>query len=469
MNREKKLAKNTLVLSIGTLLPKITSFITLPVLTGYLTQEQYGNYDLVTVLVSLFLPAVTLQIQTAAFRFLIDARDNEDEKRKIVTNIYIFVMMMSTIALFIFFLMMSEIDAILKIMICCYYFIDIINNSTLQIARGLARNFEYSISSAINSIFQLIFIVAFVAVLKIQIVGAVLSLLLSSLVSFLYLFIKAKIYFYIDLKLVSKKDTIKLLKYSWPMVPNNMSIWIMRVSDRFIILAFLGSGSNAIYAVANKIPNILSLFQSTFTMAWQENASVFCNDDDIDKYYSSMFDFIFSFMAGALGILIAITPVLFRILIRGKYQEAFTQMPILFIGMFFSCMASYLGGIYIAYKATKSVGITTILSAVCNVAIDLIMIKWAGLYAASISTLISYIVLFVYRLLDVRKMVDLKYDVKKMLFVLTVLVVECMLVSQQSIILKMLNFVISITFFIALNHGFIKKILWILERKVRKK
>ena len=52
MNRERSLVKNTLILSIGTVIPKFASFIVLPILTGYLTKTEYGIYDLITVLCS---------------------------------------------------------------------------------------------------------------------------------------------------------------------------------------------------------------------------------------------------------------------------------------------------------------------------------------------------------------------------------------------------------------------------------
>ena len=74
MSREKQLAKNTLIISFGTFLPKLISLITLPLITGYLTKEEYGQYDLITTLVFLVLPIATIQIQSAAFRFLIDCR-----------------------------------------------------------------------------------------------------------------------------------------------------------------------------------------------------------------------------------------------------------------------------------------------------------------------------------------------------------------------------------------------------------
>ena len=80
MSREGSLVKNTLVLSIGTVFPKLASFVVLPILTGCLTKSEYGTYDLITVLCSLFLPAVTLQIQTAAFRVLIEKKTAVGDK-----------------------------------------------------------------------------------------------------------------------------------------------------------------------------------------------------------------------------------------------------------------------------------------------------------------------------------------------------------------------------------------------------
>lgn len=90
MNREEKLFKNTIILAIGTLVPKIASLITLPLLTGYLTTEEYGSYDLILTLVSLILPAATLQIQTAAFRFLVEHRKIMRRKKHNYKHIFIF-------------------------------------------------------------------------------------------------------------------------------------------------------------------------------------------------------------------------------------------------------------------------------------------------------------------------------------------------------------------------------------------
>lgn len=469
MSREGKLAKNTIILAIGTFLPKLASFITLPILTGKLTKESYGTYDLIVILVSLFLPAVTLQIQTAAFRFLIDIRNKKDKVKSIITNITAFIIPVSIIALVILYFCLYKIDFKVRILICLYYFLDIFGNSLRQIVRGLAENLKYSLSAIINSAAQLIFVVVFVWYFEIGLLGGVLALAVAELISVLYLFFSAKIYKFLNFKMVSIKEIKTMLAYSWPMVPNSMSMWVMRVSDRLVITFFMNVSANAIYAVANKIPQLLTLAQTTFTMAWQENASIVSKDEDADRYYSDMYKTMFDLMAGAMCVIIAFVPILFIILVRGDYSAAYNHIPILLLGMFFYAMSSYLGGIYVAYMKTKSVGITTMIAAVLNLVIDVALIHFIGLYAASLSTLISYVFLFFYRLIDVRKIIKIQYDFKHMILVFVFMILVSVLCVLQNNIANILNFVLATVVFLALNKQFLKLVFNMIKKKVAKK
>ena len=455
MSRGTKLAKNTIILSIGTFLPKVASFITLPILTAYLTQEEYGTYDLITVLVSLILPAATLQIQTAAFRYLIDVRHDEIKKRKIITNIFAFIIPISILTLVVLYFCLIGLSKKIRILVCLYLFIDMIYNASGQTVRGLAKNFDYSISAIISAFGKMIFAIICVSRFSMGLMGATIALCMSDLLATIYLFFNAKFYRYIDVKLIDRAEIKEMIEYSWPMVPNSMSMWVMNVSDRFVVTFFMGASANAVYSVANKIPSLLTLAQSTFTMAWQENASFVSKDSDADAYYSSIFKVMYNLMAGFLGLLIAATPVLFSILIRGDYEEAYLQMPILFLAMFFNSMSSYLGGIYVAYKDTKSVGITTTVAAGCNLIVNLSLIKLIGLYAASISTLVSFLLIFIYRLKNVRKLVKIEYKQYHLLIVIFFLIIECILCLQRNIIFDCVNLILGIFFFFFLNKNFI--------------
>lgn len=469
MSREEKFLKNALILAFGTLLPKITSFIILPILTGSLTQKEYGTYDLICVLVSLFLPATTLQIQAAAFRFLIDARKNTNNIKKIITNILAFLVPISLVSLCILYFCLWFLNPNIRILICIYFFVDIYYNTFLQIVRGLAINLSYSISSMINSFGMMIFVILFVLILKCGLIGSIISLTLSALFALLFLFINHNLYQYIDMNLVSKNTLKELLAYSWPMVPNSISMWVMTVSDRLVVTVFLGITANSVYSVANKIPSLLTLAQNTFSMAWQENASMYSHDNDIGIYYSTMFRTLFDFIAGFMGLLISMTPILFMILIKGDYSAAYIQIPILILGMFFFALSSFLGGIYIAYKETKKVGITTALAAICNLVVDMALVKFIGLFAASGSTLISYVFLFVYRLKDIQKVVKIDFSLWHMVWVVFFLSVECIICSFDKGYLNFINFVLAFIIFGALNHKLATVIIIKLKGKCLKR
>lgn len=462
MSREKNLVKNTLILAIGTFLPKFASFITLPILTDCLLKESYGFYELVVDLVSLILPTATLQIQTAAFRFLIDKRDNKEDIKSIITNIYAFIMPVSLLALLIFYLclyfLVPEQPSSIKIVICLYFLADILVNAARQATRGLDKNMLYSLSAIVSAACKIIFAVVFVWYMEMELMGAVLALFLSSLISLVVLSVLTKLHQYIDLRKISFKQIKQLVSYSWGMVPNCMSMWVMRVSDRFVVTGFIGYAAVAVYSVANKIPSILTLAQTTFTMAWQENASIVSKDKDAGAYYSSMFRTMFDLMAGFMGLLICTTPILFKLLIRGNYGDAYPHIPILFLAMFFYSMCSFLGGIYVAYMDTKSVGITTLAAAICNLVIDLVSIKFIGLYAASGSTLISYLLLFIFRAVDVRKLVAIKYDLTRMGIIFLLLIAESALCFMHTLPTDCINFVFGTVVFCSLNKALIRTV-----------
>ena len=468
MNREKALAKNTFIIAIGTFLPKFSSIITLPIITGGLTKAEMGTYDLISTLVSLFLPVATLQIQSAAFRFLIDVREDEKETKRIITNIISFILPTSLIALTILYLCLGNVSLVIRWLICLYFFSDILMLSTQQIVRGLSNNKLYSASSVTISFSNMLLIVLTISVGKQGLVGVLASITIATTIGLILLLVKGHILSRIDLSLLSRKTLLEMLSYSWPMIPNSLSNWVLSFSDRAVLTAFMGLEANAIYSVANKIPALFTTVQGTFVFAWQENASLASKDSDADTYYAEMFDSIFGILVGIMALLIAATPILFWLLIRGDYKEAYYQMPILFMGMLFSSMASFIGGIYVAHKKTRSVGVTTILAAACNLVIDLVFVHKIGIFAASISTLVSYVFLTIYRMVDVQKFQKVKFNTGRFCLLIALLVLMCAICWIDTVALTVLNIILGCIIAVVVNRKIMKSILLTLKNKMKK-
>lgn len=465
MNREKALAKNTFIIAIGTFLPKFSSIITLPIITGGLTKAEMGTYDLISTLVSLFLPVATLQIQSAAFRFLLDVREDEKETKRIITNIISFILPTSLIALTILYLCLGYVSPVIRWLICFYFFLDILMLSTQQIVRGLSNNKLYSASSVTIAFSNMLLIVLTIFVGKQGLVGVLVSITIATTIGLILLLVKGHILSRIDFSLLSKKTLLEMLSYSWPMIPNSLSNWVLSFSDRAVLTAFMGLEANAIYSVANKIPALFTTVQGTFVFAWQENASLASKDADADTYYAEMFDSIFGILVGIMALLIAATPILFWLLIRGDYKEAYYQMPILFMGMLFSSMASFIGGIYVAHKKTRSVGVTTILAATCNLVIDLVFVHKIGIFSASISTLVSYVFLTIYRMVDVQKFQKVKFNTGRFCLLNALLVLMCTICWIDTVVLNVLNIILGCIIAVVVNRKIMKSILLTLKKK----
>ncbi len=449
--------------------PQFTGLITLPIYTSMLTNAEYGRYDLVNVVVYILSIVVVLQIHQAVFRFLIDVRGTSDES-VYITNTYAFEIPLTLIASIIFGMSFPSLDLITRVLLGMYLFFTMQNTVTGQIARGQGFNRHYTVAAIINPALNMILVIILMTGIKLGFKGLFISLDFAYFSSALYLFIFCAQYKKIRFKALDLQVIKKMLKYSWPMVPNTLSIWIVNSCDKFIIRYFLGLEMNGIFAVAQKIPNIFSIAYSTFNMAWQESASISVEDSDANSYYNIIFSSLFDFLTGCMLVLISLTPILFKFLVKGDYDLAYDQMSLLYIGVFLSSISSFFGSIYIAKKATKEVGISSILGAIANCIINISLIKWIGLYAASISTVISYLILAVYRGIDINKKgyAAINYSKKHIFICVLMIAISSLICYQRMLVLNTFNAVFGLVSFVILNRKIIKGILLAMRKRITK-
>lgn len=415
MSKNETLAKNTIILTIGQFIPKLIAMITLPIITEAFSTEDYGIYDLIISFASLFMPLMTFMVQQAVFRYMISEKE-DNYKNYIVTSIF-FVLGISLIMFCIVVIIGSQIPQYFELLILAIvlYFCESIYDLIGQIARGYGKNLMYSIAVIMYSVFNMILLLVVVMFDFVNIKSALIVLSISYLLVTIFLFTKLKLHKILKIKYFSFNILKKMLKYSVPIIPSSISLWIVNLSDRLIITYFLGNAYNGIYAAASKIPNLLVTFYNAFNLAWTELAARSIDEKDSNEYYSKLIDNLCTFFFGVLIALMAISPILYKILIDEKFNEGISQMPILFIGIAFSCLVSFYGGLYVALKKTKQVGVSSTVGAILNIVINILLIKKIGLYAASLSTVISFLIILIYRIFELKKYLKIKYNIKNII------------------------------------------------------
>lgn len=231
----------------------------------------------------------------------------------------------------------------------------------------------------------------------------------------IYLFFKLKAWKYYKPKLVDLSLIKEVCGYSLPLVPNQISGWILSASDRTIIAKFLSVAENGVYSVANKFSNLVGTFYGFFNLAWVETVSVHYNDSDRDEFIGDMMETVSNLFVSICVGIIAIMPFVFPVMVNQQYGNAYYQIPILLIAVIFQILVGLYSAIYIALKKSSTIARTTIAGAIINVLVNLALIRFIGLYAASISTLVSYASTALYRRIDIRKYIKIKVNVKNIL------------------------------------------------------
>ena len=218
-----------------------------------------------------------------------------------------------------------------------------------------------------------------------------------------------------------------ILKYSVPLVPNQLAWWTVGASDRLVVSHFLGLFYNGIYSIANKFSTIYITFYNIFNLAWTESSAIHIDDEDSDEYLSTVVTSMFSLFSSICILIVAVMPFIFPIMVNKKYGAAYYQIPILMAAVLCQSVVGLISVVYTAKKMSMALAKTTIWIALINIAVDLALIKFIGLYAASVSTLVAYAVMMIYRYIDIKKYVKVTIPLRKI--IATILIVAIVFVS----------------------------------------
>lgn len=463
MKREKQLIKNTIIIAIGQFCTKFISFFLLPLYTSLLTAKEYGIVDLLNTFICLLLPIFFMQIDQAVFRYLIDYRNDEKKISECISSTIYFTFIQSIFFIIGFciisFFYKNEYMFFLVINLLFSMFATVL----LQISRGIGETVLYSIGSLISGVSTIVLNVVFVLLFKLGAYGIFSATAIGNLLCILFMIFSLKMLKFIKIENFNKKELKKLLIYSLPLVPNQLSWWIVNVSDRIIISYFINVAANGVYSAANKFSAICITVFNIFNLTWSESASLSINDNDSSDFFTNVFNTFYKlFSCICLGIIVCM-PLFFKFLIVGNdFADAYYHIPILMISTFFNILVSLLGSVYVALKKSGEIAKTSIIAAIINLLINLIFIRFIGLYAASVSTLIAYLVMFVYRYLDVQKYVRIKIDFKYSILFLFISIVSLPSYYINELYLNIIIFSIVLIFSTVINF---KSILILLRKR----
>jgi len=395
------LAKQTGIYTIGEIAPRIISFFLLPIYTNYLSPSDYGIINYTNSIVVFLYVLGALSLNSYVLRFYYGIK-KEKEKKELIGNIYLFIGFINFLILAIAWLIVPLIIEKYNVKIPWkpYFQLALINNFLdgfsiipLVFYRVKQKAKIFVKLSLGRALLQFLFTFFLIVVLKKGIIGNYLGKFFSV---FIYVFIywiviKKEAILNINIKQIKEG-----LKFSLPLIPGALAFLILNISDRIILERYVSLFDIGIYSVAYTLAFALNMIiQSGYKAIEPEFYKRFQQPGFF--HFAKKIQSNFLFMIFTLAMFLTLfSQEIFKIMTSDDYFRGYLLVPVIIIGALMSGQNIIFQTILTAEKKTKIVGFTSLIGAGINLTVNLLLIPLWGIYAAAISSSISYCFMNIY-------------------------------------------------------------------------
>lgn len=458
-SRNSYLIKNTIIFTLGNLGSKLISFFLIPLYTNALTTAEYGVVDLVATVGTVAVPLLTLNICESVMRFALDKDANTRKITQIGTGIVLIGMMVGLLI----FPICRSFDKISEYAVFVYFYVVSLAASQLYLCdlRGKELLIYYSIGNVLHTFFIAVLNILFLLVFKEGVDGYLKAYIIANTLTAIYAIIVGKGYKSFSFSRIDRDLLIKMARYSVVLIPNSFMWWIMNSSDRMMVSAMISVTANGVYAVAYKIPTLLSTITTIFNQAWSYSAIREDESEDKEEYNNRVYDNLVTIViVVATGLLMIMKPFL-SVYVGKEYYAAWHYVPYLIVGFVFMTLGSFIATSYTVHKDSMGFLISGTVGAIINLILNFILIPMMGVSGAAFATCISYFGVFVYRIKDTQKYIKLRVFKRKQICGYALLILSAMTCYLDNCIGQTL-LVIEFICIILLNKEFVKGMLKII-------
>ena len=293
-----------------------------------------------------------------------------------------------------------------------------------QFIRAEGHTTLYAVQGLLNTALYIALNVLFLTVFRWGVMGYLLSTVAADCLSALFLICRERLWR--QLRPAPRAAPWRqMLAYCVPLIPTAVFWWIMGVSDRYLVKWLVGSDANGIYAVAYKIPTILTILATVFMDAWQLSAIAESGDRRAQaRFYARVWDAFFSAACLCAGSIIAFSPLLIRLLAAESYYDAWRYIPILTLSMIAAAFSNFMGSVYVVTKKSTASLWISLAGAAANIALDLLLIPRIGVQGAAAAMFLGCLLVFLMRTVSARRLLPFRLAGGKLALGALVLLVQ---------------------------------------------
>ncbi|MCL1881610.1 MAG: polysaccharide biosynthesis C-terminal domain-containing protein [Oscillospiraceae bacterium] len=381
--------------------------------TGMLSTDGYGTVGLIIDSCVILMAVVTISINESIIRFGLD--DKYDKSQVFSIGLTTVLSGLAIFALFAPLLNRIEMFEGYAAWIYFYVFVGSIKSCCSLFVRSAGFIRLFAIDGLFTTIMNISFNLLFMWGLDMGVRGFLLSVILADIASIIFVSSAANLKKYLRIFGLQRHLRGSMYRFCLPLIPTAVMWWVTGMSAGFFIEQMLGIDYTGLYKAAFRLPNVIVIISVIFSQAWNMSAITENNSRTVAKFYSNVFNiFQSAIYIMAAGLLLTIRFIL-QIMTSAEFSQAYRISAILIIAVVFTCFSTFTGSVYMASKKSMRSLVTALSGAILNVILNFTLIPIWGLYGAAISILVSYMVIFVIRAVDTKKIVRMNLKTPKII------------------------------------------------------
>ncbi len=439
MNQLKKLFKQTAIYGLATVLPRMLSFLLVPIYTSVMPPGTYGDVTLIFSWFAIFNVFLAYGMETAFFRFY-----KEAENRANVISTSLLSLGASTLLFVLVGLVFKgsiatalNIDTEYMNFVLGILALDALVIIPFALLRANEKPMRYAVIKILNvainlglNLFSLILlpkiaegetssIFSGIYVPNFEISYILVSNLIASAITLLLMLgVYKRPSYRFDMNLWRR-----MLTYAMPVMVAGIAFTINEVFDRYLLSELLpadiAKSEMGKYSACYKLALFMTLFATAFRMGIEPFFFSHSETKNPQKAYAQITNYFV-----VLGSIILLTVVVFAdvlkrlIVLDESYWDAMPIVPLIVLASFFLGIYHNLSVWYKVTDRTKFGAYISMIGAVLTIIINFVFIPYFGYMASAVATLTAYGTMMLLSFYFGRMYYPIPYNFRKIIFYL---------------------------------------------------
>ena len=184
--------------------------------------------------------------------------------------------------------------------------------------------------------------------------------------------------------------------------------------DRIFLSSMIGLEATGVYTVAYTMGALIGIVHDALLKVWSPEFYKRIKDATVQTKIKIL-KFKYLYIVGSIlmyGVFLLVMPFVFEVMVDEKFHEGYKIIPIVALGLTFEALRKLFIGYHYNLGKNNRIAVITISAGIINAGLNYLLIPTYGIMGAAYATLLAYIVVFIFTIIDLNLIENINWRLK---------------------------------------------------------